>query len=151
MSLSEREPIKLYINSIGGGLDAAITIMNSIQISKTPVYTFNIGSVYKESFLVYIAGHKRYTYPNSTFMFTDAIFQKPVEEDNESTFYSKNMILTSIQNTMKTFLIDKTSITEAQYDKHCKNEWWFNTEDAFKIHICNEISRSHYHYIKKDR
>lgn len=151
VSLSEREPIKLYINSIGGGLDAAITIMNSIQISKTPVYTFNIGSVYKESFLVYMAGHKRYTYPNSTFMFTDAIFQKPVEEDNESTFYSKNMILTSIQNTMKTFLIDKTSITEAQYDKHCKNEWWFNTEDAFKLHICNEISRSHYHYIKKDR
>lgn len=151
VSLSEREPIKLYINSIGGGLDAAITIMNSIQISKTPVYTFNIGSVYKESFLVYMAGHKRYTYPNSTFMFTDAIFQKAVEEDNESTFYSKNMILTSIQNTMKTFLIDKTSITEAQYDKHCKNEWWFNTEDAFKLHICNEISRSHYHYIKKDR
>lgn len=132
-------------------MDAAITIMNSIQISKTPVYTFNIGSVHKESFLVYIAGHKRYAYTNSTFMFTDTIFQKPVEEENESTFYSKNMILTSIQNTMKTSLIDKTGITEAQYDKHCKNEWWFNTDDAFKLHICNEVSRSHYHYIKKDR
>ena len=32
-----------------------------------------------------------------------------------------------------------------------KNEWWFNTDDAFKLHICNEISRNHYHYIKKDR
>ena len=150
-SLSEREPIKLYINSIGGSLDAAITIMNSIQISKTPVYTFNIGSVHKESFLIYMAGHKRYTYIDSTFMFTDTIFQKPVEEDNESTFYSKNMILSSIQTAMKISLIDKIGITEAQYDKHCKNEWWFNTEDAFKLHICNEILRSHYHYIKKDR
>ena len=151
ISLSEREPIKLYINSIGGSLDAAITIMNSIQISKTPVYTFNIGSVHKESFLIYMAGHKRYTYIDSTFMFTDTIFQKPAEEDNESTFYSKNMILSSIQTAMKISLIDKIGITEAQYDKHCKNEWWFNTEDAFKLHICNEILRSHYHYIKKDR
>ena len=148
-SLSEREPIKLYINSIGGSLDAAITIANSIQISKTPVYTFNIGSVHKESFLVYLAGHKRFAYPNSTFMFTDNIFQKPVEEDNESTFYSKNMLLTAIQAIAKTYLIDKTGITEAQYDKHCKNEWWFFTNDAFKLHICNEISRNHYHYVKE--
>ena len=149
--LSEREPIKLYINSIGGSLDAAITIANSIQISKTPVYTFNIGSVHKESFLVYLAGHKRFTYADSTFMFTDNIFQKPVEEENESTFYSKNMLLTTIQANIKTSLIEKTGITEAQYDKHCKNEWWFNTDDAFKLHICNEVSRNHYHYIKKDR
>ena len=132
-------------------MEAAITIMNSIQMSKTPVYTFNIGSVYKESFLVYLAGHKRYAYTDSIFMFTDTIFQKPIEEDNESTFYSKNMILTSIQNSMKAYLIDKISITEAQYDKHYKNEWWFCAEDAFKIHICNEISRRHYYHIKKER
>ena len=42
MSLSDREPIKIYINSIGGSLDAAMTIMNAIQMSKTPVYTFII-------------------------------------------------------------------------------------------------------------
>lgn len=150
VSLSEREPIKIYINSIGGSLDAAMTIMNSIQISKTPVYTFNIGSVHKESFLAYIAGHKRYAYVDSTFMYTDAIFQKPVEEENESTFYSKNMLLTSIQASVKAYLIEKLSITEAQYDKHSKNEWWFNSDDAFKLHICNEVSRSHYHYIKKN-
>ena len=151
VSLSEREPIKIYINSIGGSLDAAMTIMNSIQISRTPVYTFNIGSVHRESFLAYVAGHKRYCYNNATFMYTDTIFQKPVEEENESTFYSKNMLLTLIQSNIKAFLIEKLSITEAQYDKHSKNEWWFSSDDAFKLHICNEISRSHYHYIKKDR
>ena len=151
MSLSDREPIKIYINSIGGSLDAAMTIMNAIQISKTPVYTFNIGSVHRESFLVYIAGHKRFAYADSTFMYTDTIFQKPVEEENESTFYNKNTLLTTMQNNIKASLIEKLSITEAQYDKHSKNEWWFSSDDAFKLHICNEISRNHYHYIKKDR
>ena len=151
MSLSDREPIKIYINSIGGSLDAAMTIMNAIQISRTPVYTFNIGSVHRESFLAYIAGHKRFAYADSTFMYTDTIFQKPVEEENESTFYNKNTLLTTIQNNVKASLIEKLSITEAQYDKHSKNEWWFSSDDAFKLHICNEISRNHYHYIKKDR
>jgi len=151
ISLSDREPIKIYINSIGGSLDAAMTIMNAIQISKTPVYTFNIGSVHRESFLAYIAGHKRFAYADSTFMYTDTIFQKPVEEENESTFYNKNTLLTTIQNNIKASLIEKLSITEAQYDKHSKNEWWFSSDDAFKLHICNEISRNHYHYIKKDR
>jgi len=149
VSLADREPIKIYINSIGGSLEAAMTIMNSIQISRTPIYTFNIGSVHKESFLVYMAGHKRYCYADATFMFTDTIFQKPIEEDNESTFYSKNALLTTIQNNMKTLLVEKINITETQYDKHSKNEWWFSSDDAFKLHICNEISRSHYRYVKQ--
>ena len=150
VSLSEREPIKIYINSLGGSLDAAITIMNSINISKTPVYTFNTGCVHKESFLVYLAGHKRYSYPDATFMYSDSIFFKPIEEENESTFYSKNALLTKIYNNIKLFIIDRINITEAQYNKHCKNDWWFSTDEAFKIHICNEISRNHYHYMKKE-
>ena len=151
MSLAEREPIKIYINSLGGSLEAAITIMNSIKISKTPVYTFNTGCAYKESFLIFLAGHKRHSYTDATFMYSDTIFQKTSEEDNESTFYNKNTLLTKIANNMKTFIIENTGITESQYDKHCKNEWWFSAEDAFKLHICNEISRSHYHYIAKNK
>lgn len=148
--ISRREPIKIYINSLGGALDAAITIMNSIKMSKTPVYTFNIGSVYKESFLVFLAGHKRYTYPDATFMYTDSMYSVPIEEnDNESTFYSKNLLITNTANSMKALVLDKTSITEAQYDKHCKSEWWFSADDAFKIHIVNEICRSHYYFEQK--
>lgn len=148
MSIADREPIKIYINSLGGSLEAALTILNAIQISRTPVYTFNIGTVCKESFLIYIGGHRRYAYANSTFMYTNNIFTKPVEEENESTFYNKNAYLTQQQENIKLFLLDRINITEAQYDKHDKNEWWFSADDALKIHICNEISKNHYHYIK---
>lgn len=149
LSLSEREPIKIYMNSLGGDLNSAITIMNAIKMSRTPIYTFNIGTVYKESFLIYLAGHKRYAYPNATFMYTDTIFQKPIEEENESTFYNKNSLLLKVQNDIKLFILEKIGITDAQYDKHSKNEWWFVTDDAFKLHICNEILKSHYFYVKK--
>ena len=43
LGISAREPIKIYINSIGGNIKAAITILDAIKLSKTPVYTINIG------------------------------------------------------------------------------------------------------------
>ena len=150
ISFGDRQPIKIFINSIGGSLDAAITIMNSIRLSKTPVYTFNIGNVYKESFLVYLAGSKRFTYPEAMFMYSDAILPTlPEEEENESTFYSQRAATAYLAQNLKTFFLEKVSITEAQYDKHCKNEWWFSAEDAFKIHIANEISRTHFYFTPK--
>lgn len=146
----EREPIKIYINSLGGSLDAAITIVDSINMSRTPVYTFNIGTVQKESFLIYLAGHKRLTYSNATFMYADSILIQNIETENlnESNFYSKENVVNELAKNIKLFFLDRVSITEAQYDKHCKKDWWFNADDALKIHICNEISRRHFHYIQ---
>ena len=150
VSLGAREPIKIYINSIGGSLDAAITIMNSIRLSRTPVYTFNIGSVYKESFLVYLAGTRRYSYPDALFMYTDTMLPIESEEtENESTFYPLKAVSAYIAQNMKSFFLERVSITEAQYDKHNKNDWWFSAEDAFKIHIVNEICRTHFNFIPK--
>lgn len=146
-SLSAREPIKIYINSLGGSLNAAITILNAIQISKTPVYTFNIGTVYKESFLVYLAGHKRYAYSNSIFMYSDSMYPGPNE--NDSSFYSETDMNNAIAENMRNFFMDRvTGINEAQYNKHIKTNWWFTAEEAQKIYIVNEISKSHF-YIKK--
>ncbi len=148
-TLTDREPIKIYINSLGGSLDAAITIMNSIKISKTPVYTFNIGNVYKESFLIYLAGHKRYSYPNAIFMYSDSIFERLPKDENESSFYNKRTALDNIYQDIKTLFLEKIDITELQYEKHIKNDWWFSTNSALKIRLVNEISREHYHYIKQ--
>ena len=148
LSMPEREPIKIFINSLGGSADAAFTLVNSIKISRTPVYTFNIGIAYKESFLVYLAGHKRFAYSDSKFMYADSIFEKPIEEENESSFYNKNTILEEQQKSAKILFLDKAKFTEAQYDKHAKNEWWFTAQDAFKVNIVNEISRNHF-YCKK--
>ena len=151
-TFAEREPIKIYINSLGGSLEGTLTIINSIMMSRTPVYTFNIGVVEKEAFLIYIAGHKRLSYANAIFMFSDSILIKEEQEksSNESNFYNQISLVNSVAKDMKLLFLDRVGITEAQYDKHCKNDWWFNAEDALKLHICNEISRKHFHYVKKE-
>lgn len=149
-SFPEREPIKIYINSLGGSLDAALTIIDSITMSRTPVYTFNIGVVYKESFLIYLAGHKRLSYINSIFMYSDNILNRNVEDSNlnDSSFFNVNLTWNKIVKNIKTFFLERVNISEAQYDKHSKKEWWFSSDDALKLHICSEISRRHFHYVK---
>ena len=150
-TFSEREPIKIYINSFGGDFNSALTIINSIMMSRTPVYTFNTGVVQLESFLIYLAGHKRLTYPNAIFMYSDSILKKELNEKdlNNSSFYAIDSVTNSIAKDMKLLFLDRVNLTEAQYDKHCKKDWWFTAEDAIKLHIANEISRKHFHYVKK--
>lgn len=141
-SYSEREPIKVYVNSLGGNLAAAFTMMDSIRISRTPVYTINTGCAYKEAFFVYIMGHKRYAYPMSSFVFHRDAKQFD-DTATESSFYNYSSFCDAQLEEIKRTILDKTKITETQYDKHCKNDWWFNSDEALKNHICNEVVRDH--------
>ena len=131
--------------------EAAITIIDAIQMSRTPVYTFNTETVQKESFLIYLSGHKRLAYVNSNFMYSDTILLKELEDKNldESNFYGESKVIDERSKSMKRMFLDKVNITESQYDKHNKKELWFTAEDALKLHICNEISRRHFHYVKQ--
>lgn len=141
LTLKDKDPIKIYINSKGGDLDSAITIVNAIKMSRTPVYTYNIGTTYQESFLIYLAGHKRFAYQNAIFMYLVKDFNI---QENESNFYTIDALKEKRQKDIKDFIIEKISITEAQYEKHKKAEWWFSAEEAQKIRICNELVRNHF-------
>ena len=64
----DRVPIKIYIDSWGGEMVACYTIINAIELSRTPIWTINIGAAYSAGFFIYIAGHVRYAYRLSSFL-----------------------------------------------------------------------------------
>lgn len=51
-----RKPIKLYVNSPGGDIYEGFALVDAIQLSKTPIYTYNVGTCASMAFLIYIAG-----------------------------------------------------------------------------------------------
>ena len=118
-------------------------------MSRTPVYTFNIGTIQKESFLIYLAGHKRLTYENATFLFTTLIFSEKLvlEEKEKTTYYSEEKLLKEREEKIKTFFLDRVKMSDVQYDKYNKKELWFSSSEAIKLHISNEISRRHFHFV----
>jgi ATP-dependent Clp protease protease subunit len=133
---SKRTPIKLYINSVGGDFNSMQTIMDIIKISKTPVYTINTGIVYKEAFFIFITGHQRYAYPTSSFMYERDLKHLDEEDrslDNYIAFYERQLA------EIKEVVLEKTKITENEYNKHLKGTWWMTAEDAQKLRICNEV------------
>lgn len=136
IEFGKRHPIKIYINSLGGDFNAMLTIMDVIKLSKTPIHTINIGVVQKEAFFVYIMGTQRMAYPRSSFLYERDL--KHLDEADEqvdkyATFYQRQ--LTEI----KDLIIEKTKITENEYNKHLKGVWWITAEDAHKLRVCTEI------------
>ena len=134
--MTQREPIKLYIDSRGGSLSAALTIIDTIKLSRTPVYTINIGNVFKEAFYIYLAGLKRYSYPRASFYYEKdlSFFNLGEAQSNYEDFIKEQ------QTELHDMLMEGTKITESDYEK--RSGWWLTPEKAYSLRICNEVLRS---------
>lgn len=135
--IEKRKPIKIYIDSIGGDIMGTLTIIDSIKQSKTPVWTINTGQAYSGGFFCFIAGHKRISYPNASFLFHEGstgTFADANKFNNWADFYKK--ILKRLRN----ITLEFTNINEEEYNEHQKDDWWFFAEEALEKGICDEIS-----------
>lgn len=135
--VEERTPIKLYIDSEGGSLVGALMIADSIKLSKTPVYTINMGAAYSGGLLVFICGDRRYAYPSASFLFHEGS-TNPGGMDagkfkNFSSYY-ENLI-----NKMKGYILSCTKVDEELYEKKSRDDWWFFVDEAIELGFCDEI------------
>ena len=108
----------------------------AIKASRTPVYTINIGTTYKESFFVYLAGHKKFAYPHASFLYHEGSVGNAADASkfrNFADFYSKQL------NQLKDITLKYTKITPEEYQEHIKDDWWFTAEEALKYGICDVI------------
>ena len=63
--VDSRKPIKIFIYTLGGGIDEIFQLADIIDLSKTPVYTYNMGMALSAGLDVLISGHKRFALKNS--------------------------------------------------------------------------------------
>lgn len=64
-----KDPIHIYINSMGGDPYSAMGLYSFIRsLAGVPVYTYNTGSVMSAASLIFLAGDKRFMYKYTTFM-----------------------------------------------------------------------------------
>lgn len=135
--VEKRQPIKLYINSTGGFIVEAYTIINAIELSKTPVWTIATGAAYSGGFFIFIAGHKRFAYRLASFLFHEGSAGNAGDAGkfrNFAAFYEKTL------NQLREITLKYTNITPEEYEKHIKDDWWFTAEEAVANGIADEIS-----------
>lgn len=134
--VEERIPIKIYLDSPGGDMSSTFTAIDSIRMSKTPVWTINVGMSYSGGFFIFIAGHKRFAYNLSSFLFHEGATMAGGDAGkfrNYTDFYKKQL------EKLKNLTLDYTKITNEQYEKHINDDWWIDATEALELGICDEI------------
>lgn len=139
VSTDLRTPIRIYINSYGGDLDYAMSMVELMRVSQTPIITINMGFAYSAAALLLIAGHKRLGMPNSVCMLHSgsAYLGGTYEQTISGTKMYKNMM-----NSVKKFILDRTEIPATKYSRQAPTDWYIDTNMALDYGIINEVIES---------
>ena len=136
LPIEDREPIKMYIDSMGGSLVDAFSVIDAIKMSKTPVWTIVTGTAYSAGFFIAIAGHKRFAYPLASFMYHEGSASNGGTANqfrNFADFYDTQLLQ------LKNHVLDCTNIDEARYKDIKKDDVWMTATEALEIQAIDEI------------
>lgn len=134
--VEERKPILLYIATEGGSVDAGFELIDAIRMSKTPVFTINVGYEYSMGFLIGISGHKRFAFPSAKFLLHDGsniAYGSSTKVQDQLEFNRK------IENRIKELVVSRTNITAKEYDKNLRVEWYMFADEAKKRGVIDAI------------
>ena len=127
----DREPIILWINSVGGDLKTSLSICDAIKKSITPIIAINLGVCYSGAALIFSCAHLRYGMPNSSFVLHEGYatkgggtYQQMVayQEDYD---YQVNQMKEIFRNNLSLDTDEKQNIFETMF----KKEWFLYTND----------------------
>jgi ATP-dependent Clp protease protease subunit len=132
------KPIKLYIDSYGGYVYQCFGLLGVMKNSKIPVHTIVTGCAMSCGFLIAIAGHKRFGYPKSTYLYhqvsSGAIGKaKDLEEEVIETLRLQKMI--------EEHTLEYTKISAKKLEKvyKGKRDWFIDTDEAIKLKVIDEV------------
>lgn len=131
-------PIKIYIDSYGGSVYQCFGLLSIIENSTTPIHTIVTGCAMSCGFLISIAGHTRFSYKNSTFMYhqiSSAVYGEL--KDIKDTIIEVDRL----QELVETHTLTHTGISRAElnsvYDK--KTNWYMTSKQALKYKVVDKI------------
>lgn len=134
--VEQRKPIKVMINSGGGDVQVMLTIIKTIAMSKTPVYTINFCNAMSAAAEILAAGHKRYALPGTCVMVHSgsATFGGKMEE-----IESYKKYVDALTKRAAVTFTENTNIDAKTLKKKGANDWFFDEEEAVKLGVIDEV------------
>ena len=133
----ERKPIRIIVDCHGGMLSVTKTIVNIIKMSKTPVHMFALGFVASGASMIYLAGHKRYALPNTTFL-----LHKGNCGGLSGTFDELLAFMEDYQKDVAElidFYKENTKFSPEDIESKIQGEWYIRIDEALENGIVDEI------------
>lgn len=134
----KREPIKLYVNSYGGSVYDMWALIDIIQNSKSPIYTYCTGYAMSAGFKIFLAGHKRFASKHAIFLYhqmscwREGKYQDLVEDREE---------MDHMQKSIEDYVLNQTLIKAEKIAevREKKVDWYIHAEEAKNLGIIDEI------------
>ena len=134
--VEQRKPIKLLLYSYGGDGQACFSLLDIIALSKTPVWTVNMGVAMSAGLLILLAGHNRYCLKNSTALaHSGSGGASGTFEQTEAQMKDYKRFV----DTMRNYIIERTKIDTKTLNKYKNKEWYLYSEDQVQYGIVNKI------------
>lgn len=134
--IDSRKPIKIFIYTLGGGVDEIFQLADIIDLSKTPVYTYNMGIALSAGLDVLISGHKRFALKNSKALYHSgsAGIQGTAEQiQSQTAQYAKQLDILNER------VLNKTKISKELLKKKKKSEWYIIGNEQVELGIVDEM------------
>lgn len=124
--VEDRKPIKVFIFSPGGNLAETMHACSVIQMSKTPVWTVNMGIALSGGFMLLISGQKRFAMPYARAMFhrgSGGAAGTFGQAEDAMKDYNAQI------ETMKEFVLSHTKISKRAFGQKKDRDWYFSAEE----------------------
>lgn len=135
----ERVPIKIIFFSPGGDLEVNNSIVDTIMLSETPIIGINVGMAASSGCFIYLACHKRYTFPTAEFL-----IHKGAGEFGGN----YNEVVAAIMNYQRQiqelgeFVLSRTKIPEDIFYENFENDWYLSASEAVKYGVADGYIKS---------
>ena len=138
IEVKNRIPIKICIFSPGGNLAETMHACSIMQISKTPVYTINMGMAMSGGFMLLAAGHKgcRFTLPYSRALCHSG--SGGVSGDFQRAKDAMDDYKAQISD-MQRFILEHTLISKSQLSKKKDCDWYMSADEMIKYGVVDKI------------
>lgn len=135
IDVDKRKPIILLINSNGGLLDITNSILDTIEISKTPVWTVNMGNALSGGCMIFLAGERRFTTSNSWAM---AHAGSGGIQGNYSETKEAQKVWDAQVKRMGEYIMGRTGMDTKTYNKYKNKDWYLNADQQLDFGFATE-------------
>ena len=137
--ISQMTPIKIFINSNGGSLNAIMELITICNLSRVPVMAIGMGKCYSAGGLLLMGITKGNRYILST---TEAL----IHDGNMSGYGGDTgKAIDDLEQTkkneekVKKFILSCTNISEDLYDKNYRKNWWLDSSEVIKYGLADHV------------
>lgn len=134
--VEDRTPIRLYIFSMGGEVDATLNVANVCELSKTPVYTYNMGVSMSGGLLILLSGSKRFCLDGSRAMVhsgSGGIAGTGEQVEAAAKDYQRQI------KYMHEYVMRRTGMSAKTFSKYKSKDWFLNAQEQIDFGMAHKI------------